>query len=1062
MMSALDAILSRPRTVLSLMVVMVIAGIVSYVTIPKEARPDIQIPAFYISIALQGVSPEDGERLLVKPMEAELRGLSGLKEITSIATQGHASIIVEFEPEVDLDVASQKVREKVDIAKAELPTSAEEPVVNEINLSLFPTIIVALSGNVPERTLYRLARSLQDEIETVPSVLEANLAGQREELLEVVIDRLALQSYGILQQELIAAVTQNNQLVAAGDIDTGEGRFSIKVPGLFETARDVYAIPVKVSDGTVVTLGQVAEIRRTFKDATSYARFNGEPAITISVVKRIGENIIETNQAVRDAVDAATADWPSNVHVDYALDESEVIYQMLGSLQSAIMTAMALVLIIVVAALGIRSGLLVGLAIPTSFMVSFLIVEMAGLTINNMLLFGMVLTVGMLVDGAIVITEYADRKMAEGLVRGEAYRLAAKRMFWPVASSTATTLAAFLPMLFWPGVTGKFMANLPITVVVVLTASLITAMIFLPVLGSLIGKSEQADDVTLKRLAGQDSGDLGTLPGFTGAYIRLLQRLVRHPGPVLVAAFLILGGIFAGYGAFNNGVTFFVETEPQQASIYVRARGNLSAAEQLALTREVEDVVRAMDGIETIATSAGNGGRSMGFGDNGGDTPLDVIGKLLIELGPYEERRPGQEILQDIREQTAEIPGIIVEVRAQEDGPPTGKDIQVEVRSQERAKVAAAAKRVREHMEDAMTGLTDIEDDSSLPGIDWALAIDREEAGRFGADIASVGALVQLVTNGVLVSTYRPDDARDEVDIRVRLPEGERSVARLDELRLQTPNGLVPIANFVERTPQPAVDTLFRRDGKPSIVVKANAAAGVLADDKVREIRAWMDTQDWPAGVQFSFGGADEGQKESQAFLVKALLVSIFMMFLILVTQFNSFYHTALTLSTVVMSVAGVLLGMLVTGQPFSVIMTGTGIVALAGIVVNNAIVLIDTYQRLLEAGYETLDAVVRTCAQRLRPVLLTTVTTIFGLLPMALQVDVDFVNRSVDIGSISSSWWVQLATAIISGLAFATLLTLLLIPVLLAAPTVWRRSLADRRARRRGGTPDTVADPAS
>ncbi len=1047
MISALETILRRPRVVLAFMAMMLIAGVYSYLTIPKEARPDIQVPVFYVSIPLQGVSPEDAERLLVKPMEEELRSLEGLKELTGVAAQGHASIIVEFDADIDTEEAGQDVREKVDLAKAKLPSDAEEPVVNEINLSLFPTIIVGLSGDVPERTLYRHARELQDELEAIPSVLEVRLNGQREELLEVVIDELKLQAYNVSQGELLNAVTRNNRLVAAGAIDAGAGRFNVKVPGLFETAHDVYSLPVKVSGATVVTLGDVADIRRTFKDPTRFARYNGKPAITVEVVKRIGANIIETNKTVRELVAKQTAAWPSSIRVNFALDESKIIYEVLGSLQSAIITAIALVMVICVAALGTRSAFLVGLAIPTSFMIGFLIVALFGKTINNMLMFGMVLTVGMLVDGAIVIVEYADRKMAEGMHRREAYIAAAKRMFWPVASSTATTLAAFLPMLFWPGVPGKFMSNLPTTVVIVLTASLLTAMVFLPVLGSIFGKAEADSDENIKHLAAAEHADLSRLTGFTGFYVRLLSRLIRHPLKVSLVAVAMLAGVFMLYGKHNNGVTFFVETEPEQALLYVRARGNLSVYEQLRLVRQVEDIVLKVDGVETVATQAGAGSQQSIGNGAGLDQPKDSIGLLTIELESYGERRPGKQILAEIRERMSTLPGIIPELRQREDGPATGKDIRLQVRADSVATANSVATRVRKHLEGQVEGLIDIEDETPLPGIEWTLRVDREEAGRYGADIVSVGALIQVITNGVLVGTYRPDDSRDEVDIRVRLPQNERALAQLDTLRLQTPNGLVPLGNLVTTEIKPAVDSIIRKDGRISVYVKANVAEGVLADDKVKELDGWLKGQDWPAGVQFLFRGADEEQRSSQEFLTKAMAAAIFIMFMILVTQFNSFYHAILTLSTLVMSMAGVLIGMMVTGQAFSVIMTGTGIVALAGIVVNNAIVLIDTYHNMLNQGFAVRDAVLRTAAQRLRPVLLTTVTTIFGLLPMILQLNVNWFERTVQIGSVTSMWWVQLATAISFGLAFATLLTLLLTPVLLAAPTVWRDGFKRLRA---------------
>ncbi len=1043
MIAALEVILRRPKVVLTMMVVLIIAGIASYVSLPKEARPNIEVPVYYIAIPLQGVSPEDAERLLVKPMEEKLRGLDGIKEITGIASQGFAAIIVEFEAEVDTREASRDVREKVDLAKADLPADAEDPVVSEVNLNLFPTLVVALSGDVPERTLFKHAKEIQDLIETIPSVLEAKLNGQREELLEVNIDELKLEAYKVSQLELITAVTRNNRLVAAGAIDAGKGRFNVKVPGLFATAQDVFSVPIKVNGDAVVTLGDIADIRRTFKDATSYSRINGRPAITISVVKRIGENIVETNKQVREIVAKASANWPDKVHVDFALDESKMIFEVLGSLQSSILTAIALVMVICVAALGMRSALMVGFAIPTSFMLGFLIVSLMGNSINNMLMFGMVLTVGMLVDGAIVITEYADRKMSEGIHRTEAYIQASKRMFWPVFSSTATTLAAFLPMLFWPGVTGKFMSNLPITVIIVLSASLVTAMIFLPVIGRFFGKPDSSQSANLQLLSGAETGDLRKLGGFTGLYVRILSNLIKFPLFVATIVVGLIVAVFINFSSYSNGVTFFVETEPDQALVYVRSRGNLSIDEKLRLTKKVEKIFLNIDGIETISTSVGSGGAGgPTIGSGGGlDKPKDVIGEMTISLADFKTRRRGAVILKEARDRTSNLPGILVEIKKREDGPPSGKDIRLQVRATDAKTANGVAKRVRAYLETSMTGLVDITDDTPLPGIEWNLAVDRKEAGRFGTDISSVGAIIQLVTNGILVGTYRPDDSSEEVDIRVRLPRNERSLERIQQMRIRTPNGMVPLANFVTREVKPAVDNIVRKDGLVSVYVKANAAEGVDPDTKIAELDSWLKTQKWQQGVEFKFRGGDENKKKSQEFLTKAMLASIFLMFIILVTQFNSFYHAMLTLSTLVMSVAGVLIGMMVTGQAFSVIMTGTGVIALAGIVVNNAIVLIDTYHVLLKEGMTPQEAVLRTAAQRLRPVMLTTVTTIFGLLPMIFQLNLGWFDRSIQVGSLTSNWWVQLATAISFGLAFATIITLFLTPVLLSAPTVWKQA---------------------
>ncbi len=1048
MHSALAAILSRPRAVLSMLVVMLVAGIWSFIDIPKEADPDIQIPVVYISITLPGISPEDSERLLVKPVEEKLRGLDGIKEMTGIASESHGGVLVQFETDVDIDQAIMDVREKVDLAKAELPEDAKEPTINEINFSLQPTIVVALSGTVPERTLFKHARELQDALEGINTVLEAKLTGQREELLEVVVDPVRLEAYGVTQQELLNAANLNNRLVAAGAVQSPTGNFNVKIPGLFENARDVFNLVVKSSNGTTVTLGQVAEIQRTFKDRNRFAEFNGKPTIAIEVVKRLGSNILINNDEVKRVIAEVTAKWPKAIKVETTLDQSRLIADILGSLSSSILLAILLVMTLVVAALGLRSGLMVGLAIPTSFMIGFLFFGFLGYTVNIMLMFGLVLTVGMLVDGAIVMIEFADRKMAEGLSKKDAYVTAAQRMFWPIVSSTATTLAAFLPMLLWPGVAGEFMGYLPLTVIVVLTASLITAMIFLPAIGTIFGKPGATDKNSAARLSADGEGDLLTIPGLTGTYIRFLNAVLRHPAKVMLIILIAMGGIIGAYAAKPTGVEFFVETEPEVAIVYVRARGNLSNEQKLAIVRKAYDRIASNPAIDNLTTYAGTEtGSNSGLGASQ-DVPADVIGQVQVELKTISERKDWVTVKKELTEAVQGIPGTIIEVRELAGGPQSGKDIRLQVQSENREDATEAVARVRAHLDSQMTGLIDIDDDRPQPGYEVLLKVDREEAGRFGASVAAAGSLVQLITNGALIGTYRPDDSRDELDIRVRLPQDQRSLAALDTLKLQTPGGQQPLSNFVSREIKQQVNTLYRFNSRPSLFVKANAGPGVLANDKIKELDGWLKSQEWKDGVSFKFRGSDEDQKKSAAFLQKALLGSLFLMFMILVVQFNSFYHTALTLMTVIMSAVGVILGMLVMRHYFSIIMTGTGIVALAGVVVNNAIVLIDTYQGLLKRGLGSAEASLRAAAQRLRPILLTTITTILGLLPLMFQLNVDFVHRTVTFGSMTSAWWVHMSTAMVFGLAFSTVLTLVFCPVMLSAPAVWKESWQRLRAR--------------
>ena len=1037
MNSIVDAAIARSRTVMLIMVVAVAAGIASYRGLPKEADPDIPIPVFFVSLSMQGISPQDGERLLVRPMETALQSIEGVEEMTSYSARGHAGIILEFDVDFDKDAALRDVQEQVDIARTELPDDAEEPRVLEFNPSLQPVLIVALSGNVPERTLYRLAQELEDQIKTVPGVLETDLSGTREELLEVIIDPSLMESYAITQSELFNAVSLNNRLIPAGSMDTGEGRFAVNVPGLFTTRDDVLSLPIRASGDSVVTLGDIAEIRRTFQDATGFARFNGEPSIAIEVSKRIGENIVSTNQAVRDIVEDVTASWPDEVNVDVTFDASDWIFRSLDQLQSSIMTAIALVMIVIVAALGLRSGLLVGFAIPSSFMIGFLLLGWAGLTINMMVMFGMVVSVGILVDGAIVVVEYADRKMSEGLHRREAYALAAKRMWWPIISSTATTLAAFVPMLFWPGVSGKFMQYLPLTLIFVLIASLFMALLFLPVLGSLIGKPQPGNEKSMRALAAAEGGDLTQIGGWTGTYVNVISAFVKRPVIIILLAFTLLFGIVMAYGAGNKGSLFFVETEPEFVNVFVGARGNLSANEARDLVVEVEDLILEIDGVQssfTTTRSGGGGGGGVSLG--GSSAPRDEIGRFFIQLKPYDDRRPGREIIQEMRELTADIPGLRVEVRQQEQGPPTGKDVQIELRSVSYEALSNTTALISTYMSQ-MPALIEVEDSRPLPGIEWELDIDRELAGRFGADVTSIGSTVQLVTNGLLIGRYRPDDADDEVDIRVRFPEGARSMDQLDQLRVQTRDGNVPLSNFVTRTARPQVNQIDRVDGQRIMNIRANSAEGYLTNDTVQELQSWLDEQEVDPRVHYRFRGANEEQDETAVFLVNAMQAALFLMFLILITQFNNFFHSFVILLTVVFSTFGVLLGMLIMQQPFSFIMTGTGIVALAGIVVNNNIVLIDTYQRLLEEGFTGTDAIIRSCAQRLRPIFLTTVTTMCGLAPMMFQLNIDFVDRSFSIGGPVSTWWVPFSTAVVWGLGFSTIMTLLVTPCLL---TLWER----------------------
>ena len=1038
MSNLIDTALSHARTVISTLVLILIAGTVAYIEIPKESDPDVNIPIIYVVMKHDGISPEDAERLLVRPMEQELRTIEGVKEMTSTGRLGSGSVTLEFEAGFDADKAMSDVRERVDLAKPELPDETEEPTVHEVNIGLFPVLLVTLSGSVPERTLLRLARDLEDAIEGISSVLKAEVAGDREEMVEILIDPVKVESYGMSPTDAIAAVRSSNLLVAAGSQDTGRGRFSLKVPGLFETAQDVFDLPLKVDGDAVVRMGDIAEVRRSFKDRAGLARFNMQPAYALEISKRTGENIIETIERVRATVESERAVWPAElrhaVRVDYSQDKSDGIRRMLTDLQNNVISAILLVMIVVISALGLRTAGLVGIAIPGSFLTGILVLSALGFTVNIVVLFALILSVGMLVDGAIVVTEYADRKMTEGEHRRTAYGMAAKRMAWPIIASTATTLAAFLPLVFWPGIVGEFMKFLPITLLATLSASLLMALVFVPTLGSFVGKPGSADSESMKQLAaGGGIEALTKLGGFTGSYLRVLALALRHPGKILTAAVVLLVAVQVSYGTFGRGVEFFPDVEPEFAKLQVRARGNLAVMEKDSLMRQVEDRILDIDGFDSVYARTGRGQDSR--------EAEDIIGTITLEFRDWQFRRPAKQILAEVKERTQDLAGVFVDPREKEAGPPVGKAVQVQLSSRFPDLLAPAVVRVLQGF-DEIGDLLNIEDSRPMPGIDWEMEVDRAQAAKFNVSVDLVGQAIKMVSTGIKLGEYRPDDSDDELDIRARYPRDYRTVDQLDHIRVTTPEGRVPISNFVKRRAKPRTGTLNRVDGRRVMTVKADVAEGILVDHKVQELRQWIAEAGIDPRIDVEFRGEDEEQKKAQAFLGKAFAVALFIMAIILVTQFNSFYSAFLILTAVIMSTIGVFIGLLITDQPFGIVMGGVGVIALAGIVVNNNIVLIDTFDRLVKTASSPLEAVLLTGAQRLRPVLLTTVTTILGLLPMVLGVNIDFLSREVLIGSPSSQWWTQLATAIVFGLGFATVLTLVVTPsalMLRANLQTWR-----------------------
>jgi multidrug efflux pump len=1236
MSGIVDWAATRARMVVAFILLSLVVGGYAYSTLPKEGEPDIEIPALFVSVQFPGISAADSETLLVKPMETELSDLDGLKVMSGTAAENYAGVALEFEFGWDKTKIMADVRDSMSTAEAQFPEGYEKYSINEINFSEFPIIIVNLTGPVPERTMARVARDLQDDLEGLDAVLEAGLAGDRDEMLEVLIDPLRLEAYNVTAGELINVVQNNNQLIAAGEIESSQGTFSVKIPSSFDDPRDVYGLPVKTKGDRVVTLGDLAQINLTFEDRQGTARFNGEKTLALQVVKRKGFNLIDTAALVKDIVEDRSADWPEGlqaaVTVGTSNDQSRIVDSMVQQLLGSVFTAVALVMIVVLAALGIRAALLVGFAIPTSFLLCFAFLALMGISISNIVMFGLILAVGMLVDGAIVVVEYADKRQQEGDGPMQAYVEAAKRMFWPIISSTATTLCAFLPMLFWPGVPGQFMGMLPVTLIFVLSASLVVALVYLPVMGGVTGRLENWMASQMNMVAGlplylhlslffgiallfvpfailmapAEPGASGILFEWIGArfsnmntastfsvietfavvfafivigaaavalalggfllllislfglltrlgrfgrwltsllfrrepdriyagyrrnaFGRVIEFIAGNPVMPLVMAgvvFVFVGTIMIYFSNNSKGVEFFVESEPEQAIVYVLARGNLSLEEKDNLLEKAETIVLKHPGIQTAFAFAGEGG--LNNNTSGAQAPKDTIGQIQLETIPWEDRPntvtrlftvpflgfdvnretqnpafDGDVVIAELSEQLQQIPGVQIEILPLAMGPASGKPVHIRLKSDSFTDLMAATALTRAQYE-ATPGLTLIEDTRPLPGIDWQIDVDVQKAGRYGADVVTVGAMVQLVTRGLLLDTMRVDSSDEEIEIRVRLPEKDRVLSTLDTLKVRTADGLIPLSNFITRTPVPKLAEINRVDQKRYLDVKADVAPGLMkvvetkreagidksitlatlrpagndadittadserykitertlagadaalqdglndaifrlvpinANERISEITKWLDSADLPLGVTYEWTGDQEDQEESGAFLSSAFSAALGLMFIILLAQFNSIYNSVLVLLAVVLSTTGVLIGMLVMDQTFSIIMTGTGIVALAGIVVNNNIILIDTFQEY-ERYMPRIEAIIRTAQARIRPVLLTTITTMAGLAPMMFGLSLNFADGGYTIDSPTALWWKQLATAVVFGLGIATVLTLIVTPSMLAI-RVW------------------------
>jgi len=1017
--------------VLVFIAVFVLAGISSYVTLPREGSPDITIPYVFVTAIYEGTAPEDMEKLVTVPIERQLNDLENVKEVRSTSSDSMSFIAIEFLAGQDIDMALQKAKDKVDLARPDLPADLDEPTVQAINISSdIPILTFALSGNTDLPRLKHLAEDLKDEIELIAGVRQAEISGVREREIRINLDMRRMASYGIPLGRIMQRIASENRTFSAGNLEIAGDKFQLRIPGEFKLASELESLVISGNGAGSVYLRDVGSVADTYKDVETIARLNGAPSVSVGVKKRAGENSVRLIQDVKAAM--ARVPIPPDVTLTIVMDESDYVDMMIKELENNVATGFILVVVVLFIFMGMRNSLFVAVAIPFSMLISFAVMAFMGGTLNMIVLFSLVLAVGMLVDNAIVIVENIYRNRTEGLSRIEAARRGAAEVAWPVITSTLTTCAAFSPLLFWPGIMGQFMGFLPRTLIVTLSASLFVAIVVNPAVCSFfIGGKHMQKERAIKRHP------------FVSGYERLLRAALRHRVPVFLFGLLFLVLTIQLYGRYGKGVELFPQTSPRNAVIEVKFPQGTSIERTDAALKDIESRLAPYQDIKFFLTTAGAGAGG-GFLGGGKGTHLGSIHAEFLDFG--ERKGDSAALVEELRKVAGRIPGAEVKVAQQEEGPPTGAPVSIELAGDDFETLSELASAIIRRIE-SVPGLVDLQDDyeEALPELRFIPSRDR--IAETGMDLADVGLYLRMAVYGVEASKLRFDE--DEFDITMRFPDADRRSAQmLDQLYLpRLGGGAVPLTSLGRVEYAGGRGTISRKNQRRMITI-AGDAQGRGADKILADVQERLGDFALPAGYSLRYAGEDEEMKESGSFLTRAFGIALGLILVVLVLQFNSVLLPLIIVFSVVLSLIGVMWGLLICGMRFGVIMTGVGVISLAGIVVNNAIVLIDCIRQRREDGLDATEAVITAGRLRLRPVLLTATTTILGLVPMAVGYSIEFHEWPPRIiaGAESSQWWAPMAVAVIFGLAVATLLTLILVPVMYSmADSLVRRILPAR-----------------
>jgi len=1085
-------------SVLVVLALVVVFGIRSYLAIPKEAQPDITIPNIVVVTTYPGVSPEDMESLVTRKLEDELSNISDIKEMSSTTSEGYSNIMMEFNADVNINEALQQVREKVDLAKPELPTDVEDPIIQEINLSEFPIMQVNVSGEYGLVQLKEIAEDLQDQLETIPSVLEVNLAGGLEREVKVDVNLPKLKYYGLTFTDIIAAIQEENVTVPGGTIDVGTKKFLLRVPGEYDTVKPIEDIVVDAPDDKPIYIRDLATVEFGFKERESYAQLDDNPVISLSVVKRSGENILETARAVKSILDEQLPVLPPTTKFEITSDQTEDINSMVSSLENNIISGLLLVVGVLLFFLGVRTASFVGIAIPLSMFTSFIVISLAGMSMNMIVLFSLILALGMLVDNAIVVVENIYRYLEEGFSNFEAAKKGTGEVAVPIITGTLTTLAAFLPLAFWPGLVGEFMSYLPITLIITLSSSLFVALVINPVLCALFMKLDQVDDtgkpkmtkrgkIALSGVAGLllvgaltmnamtwvmlfisglilwlankyvmsplgDWWQVNGMPRLLERYEGVLRWSLKHAKTVVGVAFVVLISSFFIFGLFSAGVEYFPEDIPP-ARAYIQVEAPIGT--NVDFTRDVIDRLENKvpdipnDGdIETVLSTSGS---AISSGFDGNSSTQSHRGTIVLNFEDYQQREGSSfDAIEHVRSNFQKnIAGAEVTVEKEQNGPASGPPINLEIAGKDMETLEYLSEEVLRIIENdpVYSKLDGLETDLPEARPEVRIRVDREKAAVYGLSTNKIGTTVRAAINGIEASKFR--DGKDEYDITVRLQEQYRKdLSTLQDLTVLEEGRQIPLSSVADWEISEGLGGIKHKDQRRVITVMADVRSGYNANAvlaEVQEVVAPYIQNQFPKGYTTQWTGQQEDQQEAIDFLGGAFLIALFLIAFILISEFNSISKPVIVMTSVLMSTAGVLIGLVIFRMPFVIIMTGIGVISLAGVVVNNAIVMIDYIDILRTRDKMRLfDALVQGGKVRFRPVILTAITTTLGLVPLAIGFNLDFItlisnpvlfftniSEYLYWGGEQAAWWSPMAVAVIVGLLFATLLTLILVPVL-------------------------------